>query len=186
MRRTSLLCALLLLGPVAGAGVVRCADAAGNVSYTDGACPAGARAVGRLTIPEAAAPAADAGDRPRSAPPEPPQSPVRAPPVPSGPSVIDSRGSSGANGSQPTGDARWSDGGSDPMLVDDGYAYPGYAGAYGRPAPPRDMRPRIRSCDAGGCDDRQGNRYNRSGQLERYRSIDGKTCQPVGTTTVCR
>jgi len=42
------------------------------------------------------------------------------------------------------------------------------------------------SCDAGGCDDRQGNRYNRSGQLERYRSIDGKTCQPVGTTTVCR
>jgi len=75
MRRTSLIFALLLLGPVAGAGVVRCADAAGNVSYTDGACPAGARAVGRLTIPEAAAPAADAGDRPRSAPPEPPQSP---------------------------------------------------------------------------------------------------------------
>ncbi|WP_286509444.1 DUF4124 domain-containing protein [Variovorax davisae] len=177
---------LLLLGPVAGAEVVRCADAAGNVSYTDGACPAGARAVGRVTLPEAAPPAADGGDRPGAVPREPPASPVRAPPAPSGPVVIDSRGSSGANSNQPTGDGRWSDRGSDPMLVDDGYSYPGYPGAYGRPVPPRDMRPRIRSCDAGGCDDRQGNRYNRSGQLERYRSIDGKTCQPIGTTTVCR
>jgi hypothetical protein len=113
---------------------------------------------------------------------------VRAPPVPSGPAVIGARGSSGANSNQPTDDSRWSEHGSDPALVDDGYAYPGYAGVYGRPAPApaRDMRPRIRSCDAGGCDDRQGNRYNRSGQLERYQSIDGKTCRPVGTTTICR
>jgi hypothetical protein len=189
MRRTPLIFAtLLLLGPVAGAEVVRCADAAGNVGYTDGACPAGARAVGRVTILEAPAPAADGGDRPRSVSPEPPQSPVRAPPVPSGPAVIDSRGSSGANSNQPTADSRWSEHGGDPVVVDDGYAYPGYAGVYGRPAPApaRDMRPRIRSCDAGGCDDRQGNRYNRSGQLERYQGIDGKTCRPVGTTTICR
>jgi len=184
MRRTSLIFAMLLLGPVAGAEVVRCADAAGNVSYTDGACPAGARAAGRVTILEAPPPAADGGDRPAAVPREPPAPIVHAPPAPSGPGVI----GNGANSNQPAGDSRWSDRGSDPMLVDDGsgYAYPGYGGAYGRPAPPRDMRPRIRSCDAGGCDDRQGNRFNRSGQLERYRSIDGKTCQPVGTTTVCR
>ena len=189
MRRTPLIFAmLLLLGPLAGAEVVRCADAAGNVGYTDGACPAGARAVGRVTILEAPAPAADAGDRPRTVPPEPPRSPVRAPPVPSGPAVIGARGSSGANSNQPSEDSRWSQHGSDPMLVDDGYAYPypGYAGGPGRTAPARDARPRIRSCDAGGCDDRQGNRYNRAGQLERYQSIDGKTCRPVGTTTICR
>ena len=48
------------------------------------------------------------------------------------------------------------------------------------------MRPRIRNCDAAGCQDTLGNQYNRSGQLDRYRSINGKTCQPVGTTTVCR
>jgi hypothetical protein len=48
------------------------------------------------------------------------------------------------------------------------------------------MRPRIRGCDAQGCQDKQGNHYDRSGQLDRYQSSDGKTCRPIGTTTVCR
>ena len=52
---------------------------------------------------------------------------------------------------------------------------------------PRDMRPRIRNCDGTGCTDRQGNTYNQNtGKLDRYQSIDGKTCRPVGTTVVCR
>ena len=48
------------------------------------------------------------------------------------------------------------------------------------------MRPRTRSCDGAGCQDTQGNHYNRAGQLDRYQGIDGKTCRPVGTTTLCR
>ncbi len=36
------------LAPMAGAEVLRCADAAGNLSYTDGACPAGTKAMGRV------------------------------------------------------------------------------------------------------------------------------------------
>jgi hypothetical protein len=38
------------LAPMAGAEVLRCADAAGNLSYTDGACPAGTKAMGRVAI----------------------------------------------------------------------------------------------------------------------------------------
>jgi hypothetical protein len=69
------------------------------------------------------------------------------------------------------------------VVIDDGYPYPG---TYRQPVPPRDMRPRIRNCDAAGCQDRQGNHYDRSGRLDRYQTPDGKTCRPVGTTTICR
>jgi len=71
----------------------------------------------------------------------------------------------------------------EPVVVDDGYWYPGggLAGANRRPPVPR-----IRGCDAQGCYDNRGNTFNRMGQLEQYRSIDGKTCRPVGTTTICR
>jgi len=185
MRRRTIALVIALLGPVASAEVIRCADAAGNVSYTDGACPAGARPVGRVAVPEAAPPATDgaAAARPSPARRERAEDTARTlpPPSPSGPIVIDARGGSGG---EPAGDSRWSDRGVDPVVVDEGYVYPG--GAYGRPPAPRDMRPRIRNCDAGGCEDRQGNRFNRSGQLERYQSLDGRTCRPMGTTTVCR
>ncbi|MDM0018791.1 DUF4124 domain-containing protein [Variovorax saccharolyticus] len=183
MHRRSFALLIALLGTAAGAEVIRCADAAGNVGYTDGACPAGARPVGRVALPEATPPSADGAAAAKPAPVQRERAEGAAPPPPppSGPIVIDARGGSVG---EPAADSRWSDRGGDPMLVDEGYAYPG--GAYRRPPPPRDMRPRIRNCDAGGCEDRQGNRYDRSGQLERYQGLDGRTCRPVGTTTVCR
>jgi hypothetical protein len=52
--------------------------------------------------------------------------------------------------------------------------------------PRRNLQPRIRNCDAAGCQDTQGNYYDRSGRLDRYQTPDGKTCRPVGTTTICR
>jgi len=171
----------ITLGAVCSAEVVRCADAAGNVSYTDGACPAGARPVGRVAILPPADPAVEA-DRARPSQREPTEAAAPPPPAPAGPIVIDSRGHNGS-GVEPAGDSRWSDRGADSWVPDDGYAVPG---AYRRPLPSRDMRPRVRRCDEAGCEDRQGNRYNHSGQLERYQSLDGRTCRPVGTTTVCR
>ncbi|MDM0077086.1 hypothetical protein QTH90_21940 [Variovorax sp. J2P1-59] len=182
MRQLLVLAITTTLCLTASAEVIRCADAAGNVSYTDGACSAGSKPVGRVSIPEPARPARDGADIPRAAPPQrAPMEAVRPMPEPSGPAVIDSRGA--ANSNERPADSRWSDRGDDPVVIDNGYGYPG---AYRQPQRPRDMRPRIRSCDAQGCQDKQGNHYDRSGQLDRYQSIDGKTCRPVGTTTICR
>jgi hypothetical protein len=182
MRRLIVVSILSTLGTLSGAEVIRCADAAGNVSYTDSACPAGASPVGRVSTPPPAPPPgernADAG-RP-SLPPRPAmEAAAPAPPqAPSGPVIIDHR----AGADRPT-DSRRSDRGDDYSVIDDGYGYPG---AYRQPRPPRDMRPRIRNCDATGCHDTQGNHYDRAGQLDRYQGLDGKTCRPVGTTTICR
>ena len=65
-----------------------------------------------------------------------------------------------------------------------------YGGAYGGihrgpPAPLPDLRPRLRNCDGAGCQDTQGNHYDRAGRLDRYVRPDGRTCRPVGTTVVC-
>jgi hypothetical protein len=183
MRRLLVVAIMSTLGPLCGAEVIRCADAAGNVSYTDGTCPAGSRQVGRVTIPEPSTQAEP--PRPQrniditgrvSPPPSEAMDAARRPPAPSGPVIIDSRG---GNGAERQGDSRW----SEPLVIDDGYAYPG---SFRQPRPPRDMRPRIRNCDATGCQDTQGNHYDRSGQLDRYQSLDGKNCRPVGTTTICR
>ncbi len=179
MRRFVILSFLSTLVTLSGAEVIRCADAAGNVSYTDGACPVGARPVGRVSIqppPEPAERDADIG-RPSTLPRSATEAAAPAPPAPSGPVIIDPRGAD-----RPV-DSRRSDRGDDNGVSDDGYAYPG---AYRQPRPPRDMRPRIRNCDAAGCRDTQGNHYDRSGQLDRYQTPDGKTCRPVGTTTICR
>jgi hypothetical protein len=177
MRQLLLLALLSTLAPLCSAEVIRCADAAGNVSYTDGACPPGARPMGRVSEPPP--PQRDPAERQREE-----RGPTAAAPIPSqapaGPAIIDSRGGSG---NERPGDARSSDRGSDPVVIDDGYPYPG---TYRQPMPPRDMRPRIRNCDAAGCQDRQGNHYDRSGRLDRYQTPDGKTCRPVGTTTICR
>ncbi len=181
MRRFLILCILSTLGPLCAAEVIRCADAAGNVSYTDGACPVGASRVGRVATPEPAPP----GRVERNADPGPGSPPARAPveaaatppQAPAGPVIIDPR----ADADRPA-DPRRSDRGDDYSVIDDGYPYPG---AYRQPRP-RDMRPRLRNCDAAGCQDTQGNHYNRSGQLDRYQGLDGKTCRPVGTTTICR
>ncbi|MFT4267385.1 MAG: hypothetical protein QM586_09215, partial [Xenophilus sp.] len=65
--------------------------------------------------------------------------------------------------------------------TDPGNAYgPGYL------RPPQDMRPRLRNCDATGCNDTLGNHYDRKGRIDRYTGPDGRTCRPVGTTTLCR
>jgi hypothetical protein len=174
----------------AGAEVLRCEDAAGKVSYTDSTCPAGTRPQRRVSTqaPVAVLPDPE-GDRARAARREAADSAALRsappPPAPSGAVIIDGRG---GDAQERTEASRWdTDRGGDPVVVDDGYAYPlPYAGSR-PPPPPRDMRPRIRNCDATGCRDTQGNTYNgRTGQLDRYQSIDGKTCRPVGTTTVCR
>ncbi|MET0209394.1 MAG: DUF4124 domain-containing protein [Variovorax sp.] len=187
MRRLLFLAAVALLGLPAGAEVIRCADAAGKVSYTDGACPSGARQVGRVAEPAPSVPRAPAIATPRPLPPPREAGDLAAQPAPqpSGPIVIDPRA---AANTTTDSSSRWSDrrGGDDPAVADYGYPYPGGYPGYRPPAPPRDMRPRIRNCDAGGCQDTQGNRYDRSGQLSNYRGIDGRTCQVVGTTQVCR
>lgn len=181
MRRFIVLSILSTFGTMCSAEVIRCADAAGKVSYTDGACPEGAKPVGRVSVqPPMVVPGERNADAARAS--RPPRAPMEAaapaPQAPSGPVIIDHR----ADADRPT-DSRRSERGDDYSVIDDGYAYPG---AYRQPRPPRDMRPRIRNCDATGCQDTQGNHYDRSGQLDRYQSIDGKTCRPVGTTTICR
>jgi hypothetical protein len=191
MRKFLVLAILATLGVQAGAEVIRCTDAAGNVSYTDGACPKGAKLVARVTVTDAlATPGRDRQqdqgvEAGRASPPQGESREVAAAPpqVPAGPIIID--GSRTGNGS--TGrseDSRWNFRGDDPPVLDDGYFYPGVSR---RPNRPRDMRPRITSCDDRTCKDTQGNHFDRSsGQLDRYRSIDGRTCRPVVTTTICR
>jgi len=180
----------------AGAQVLRCEDAAGKVSYTDGSCPAGTRPQRRVSTQEPVSVLPDPQGEDRAARnaretagQRPPAAPQPAPPT--GAVIIDGRGGQ----PQERSDAQRWDGdlGGDPQVAADGYyppAYPypyPYAGAV-RPPPPRDQRPPIRRCDpATGCTDRLGNNYNQNtGKLQRYQSIDGKTCSPVGTTVVCR
>ncbi|MEJ8856339.1 DUF4124 domain-containing protein [Variovorax robiniae] len=171
MRRFLVIVALSLFGPLCSAEVNRCTDAAGQVSYTDGKCPASTK-VTRLNLPEPMV--VNRGDsdvvplvrpaepRPTAPPPTPMSPPQAAAPAPPAPVIGDY--------------------GGDPVVAD--YGYP-YAGGY-RPAPPRNLGPRFRKCDASGCSDTQGNHYDRTGTLNRYKSLDGRTCTPTGTTVVCR
>lgn len=189
MRNLVLLAVLFAVGPMAGADVIRCADAAGRVSYTDGTCPAGAKKVARVSTVEPVSVVRGPNDpRPEQsidagAPPGDSREVAAIPPqAPSGPIIIDGR-RDGNGGSALPSDSRWSDRGVDSIVIDDGlYPAPGIS----RPSRPRDMRPRIRNCGSRTCEDTQGNHFTHSGQLDRFRSIDGRTCQPVGTTVVCR
>ncbi|WP_399685572.1 DUF4124 domain-containing protein [Xenophilus sp.] len=177
----TLLAALLLAGwtAPAGAEVVRCTDAAGRTSYTDGKCPAGTRQAQRLPeveVPPAPPPSEDAAPAPASAPvPAPAPAPAPAAAPGDGLVILDSRGTA----APPAAPAPY---------VDEPYPYPGHAYGPGyRGAPPsRDMRPRLRNCDATGCNDTLGNHYDRRGRIDRYTGPDGKTCRPVGSTTICR
>ncbi|HEY2254308.1 MAG TPA: DUF4124 domain-containing protein [Variovorax sp.] len=186
MRQFVVLAILAGFGATSGAEVIRCADAAGRVSYTDNACPAGARRVATVAIQEAATLTPEeiaqqrqaridmADDRARESQRESQQAYARQAQMPSEPGIgiIDPSASS-------------QNGGYDSQGFDDsyGYASPGVGVA---PRPPRDMRPRIRKCDAKGCVDTLGNHYDRTGQLTRYQSISGQTCRPVGSTVICR
>ena len=189
--RLLLAATLALLGAGAGAQVLRCEDAAGKVTYTDGNCPTGTRPQ-RVSTQEPVSVLPDPqGDSARAA--REARQQYGAPPVqhgtaPAGAVIIDGRGGAPNERSDAQ---RWdSDLGGDPQVAADGYypyAYPYGAGVARPPARQRDMRPRIRNCDATGCTDRQGNTYNQNtGKLDRYTNIDGKTCRPVGTTVVCR
>lgn len=177
----ALLCALP--GAAALAEVTRCQDAGGNVTYTDGHCPSGSRQTGAVGVPERAGPRAQLEDQLRQdelarAAQERRAAEAAAPPAPApgGLIVIDPRGTAPAPSSR----------GGEAIVLDDGYAplYP-YGGGWNA-RPPRNQGPRMRDCDARGCTDTQGNRYGRTGQLESYRSLDGRTCRPVNSTVVCR
>jgi hypothetical protein len=194
MRHLLVLVILCTLGMDSSAEVVRCADAAGNVSYTDNACPAGASAVGRVAVPEVDNPTPqeaerrrqlqiDSADRASRVQRESAAAVRSQPPQPGGPAIIDSRGQNAGDADASAGDSRWSGRADGPVVIEDGYPYPGAAR---RPRPPPDLRPRIRDCDARGCRDTLGNHYDRAGRLDRYQGPNGTTCQPVGTTTICR
>ncbi len=201
MRHLFVLVFLAALGVHAGAEVIRCTDAAGKVSYTDSACAAGTRQVGKVDLPEVTPPTPEELDRRQQAQIDSVKraeqmqrdaaEAVLRQPAPSGPVVIDSRGNTGnsannGNGNERPGDSRWSDRGDGVVYDGDPGFYPYPGGGYRPSQRPRDLRPRIRNCGPAGCTDTQGNTYNRSGQLDRYRGIDGKTCRPIGTTTVCQ
>jgi len=192
MRCTWILAALIAAAAPAAAQVVRCVDASGAVSYTDDkSCPAGTKQSRQVLGAEATPPRVANDEALRQQPldpvnrarPQPLDPAASAPPAspPGGLVVIDPRSTA-----QPP-DSRWSDrstGSPDAIVIDDGYGYPG---GYARPAPPpRDMRPRLRDCGPSGCQDTQGNSYDRSGRLTQFQRPDGRTCQQVGTTQVCR
>jgi len=187
-RRCPSLAFLLLLGllSTARADVIRCTDAAGKVSYTDGACPPGARQTGSVAVPEAVGPddrpneraaqeQLDSVNRARELQRETVDAAVRqSQQPPAGATVIDGRGGANAPASA-SGDSG---------IVADTW-YPDGA-VVGGARPPRDMRPRLHGCDANGCNDRLGNHYNRQGQIDRYQNGSGKTCRQVNSTQVCR
>lgn len=187
------LCAVLSgMAVMAHADVLRCVDAAGQVSYTDQRCPAGTRQVGQVATPPAAEPPrAHPVDPPERAA-LPPRAPVEAaaPPaaVPGGPIVFGSRPEARFEPQQREDERRRleAERSAPPVLYPPGYPDP-YAdhGGRRRPPPPQDMRPRLRSCDATGCEDRLGNHYTPGGKVDRYVRPDGRTCRPVGSTVVC-
>lgn len=89
MRAFAFFIPFFLAAPAVHADVVRCTDANGNVSYTDGACPAGSRGTRQVPIMEPPPPEARGPEY--VAPP--PSAPSRLPaPVasnaPSGPAII--------------------------------------------------------------------------------------------------
>jgi len=190
MRRLLLFPVVLALAAAASAQVLRCADASGKVSYTDGACPDGSRSTRQVTTQEPVSVLPDPAGARRAAAARAPQpyDAASVPPAPpAGAVILDSRGNADA-ATEPQTESRWNtERGSDVVVIDDGsYGYP-YAGARRPPPPARDKRARLRDCDGSSCRDGMGNTYNsKTGQLQRYQSIDGKTCRPVNGTTVCR
>lgn len=198
--RFTVLCALLGACAVpVWADVARCTDARGRVVYTDQPCPSGTQQTGAVPVPEAAPPGYQGDDGPRQAQVESAERAARLqretveaarrqarpdPPADPGLSVI------GPLPRPTPEEQRWSERSEDRVWVDPWGGYPGgyYPGAGypPRPRPPIDQRPVIRNCDAGGCTDTLGNHYNRKGQLDRYEGPGGKTCRPVGSTSICR
>lgn len=186
----------------AGAQVVRCVDAAGKVRYTDSGCAQGDRQSEVVLGPEATQPSAgpaqdrrqeqlDSVARARQLQRESVETVQRqsAPTGGSGLVVIDPRAEQRAQAERDQAERRQREA---QLAADDawrqGNVGQGYGGGYyPRPAPPpRDMRPRLRQCDASGCRDNMGNHYDLKGNVDRYVQPDGRTCRPVNTTVVCQ
>ncbi|MGJ7489895.1 hypothetical protein [Variovorax sp. ZT4R33] len=182
----------------AGAQVVRCVDASGSVSYTDGSCARGDRRSDLMLGPEATQ---RAGEPERDRRQEQLDSVERATRLqresvetvqrqsaPSGGSglvVIDPRAEQRAQAEREQAERRQ----REAQLSADEPWRQGYAGGGYDPrpaAPPRDMRPRLRHCDAAGCRDNMGNHYDPKGNVDRFVRPDGRTCRPVNTTVVCQ
>ena len=174
----------------AHAQVIRCVDGAGNVSYTDQKCPADTRSAAQVMGSEATDPRLAPPERPPSAPATPartasPPSNAQAPSLPPDlDRVAEER--TKAQRREQARQRRAVENADD----DTGYPYPypytSPEGQYRQPAPLRDLRPQLRSCDAGGCNYTLGNRYNPNGKLQSYQGLNGQTCRPIGTTVVCR
>ena len=172
----------------AHAQVIRCVDGTGSVSYTDQKCPANTRSAEQVM-------GAEATD-PRLAPPAPEPPPARSAPsssaqAPVSPPTVDRFAAERAEAQRRELERqrRAAEFADDNANDSAGYPYPAYPypnGRYRQPGPPQDMRPQLRSCDTGGCNDTLGNRYNPSGKLQSYQGLNGQRCQPVGTTVVCR
>lgn len=198
----AVLLALAAGGAPAWAEVTRCTDARGAISYTDAQCPPGTRQTGAVDVPATAppsSPSASPAPLPSQAPPA-PSAPAAPQSTPGGLSVI-------APEPRPSPESqRWSRRGDDrgePGFWSGSGAYPGpypggYPGGYDDPYYPDyrpralparpliDQRPPLSHCDASGCADTLGNHYDRRGRLDRYQRSDGKTCRPVGSTTICQ
>ena len=188
MRFRIVFVALVGFSAAAGAQVIRCVDAAGSVSYTDQHCPPGTRLSGQVMGVEATRPPLPSVSMQSSAPPPPEPAPATSPTpasaAPVGPTVRDSRAEERIEAQQREIERLRREADEARDAAGD-YPYPGF---YPRPriARPRDMRPELRSCDAAGCNDTIGNHYDRSGKVDRYRGLDGKTCRPIGSTVVCQ
>lgn len=174
-------------GSIAAAQVIRCTDAAGKVSYTDKACPSNTRRSEQLegmdtngttvggSAPVQPLPTVRSGE----------PAPLQAQPN-GGLTVIDPRARDLAESQRQTRERSEQEAADRTGAGLYPYPYGGYSGGYHRRAArPQDLRPILRSCDAGGCNDTMGNHYDRAGKVDRYVRPDGRTCRPVGTTVVC-
>lgn len=174
-------------GSAANAQVIRCTDAVGKISYTDKACPSNTRRSEPLegmdtngTTIGSPAPVAPAPTV-RSTEPAPLQ------PQPNGGlTVIDPRARDLAESQRQARERSEQEAADRTAVGAYPYPYGGYSeGYHRRAARPQDLRPTLRNCDAGGCNDTMGNHYDRAGKVDRYVRPDGRTCRPVGTTVVC-
>ena len=180
----SIAVAVASFGSTANAQVVRCTDAAGKISYTDKACPPSTRRSEQLegmdtngtTIGGTAPVPTVRSTEPAALQPQPN----------GGLTVIDPRARDLAESQRQARERSAQEAADRSAAGLYPYPYGGYSGGYHRRAArPQDLRPTLRSCDAGGCNDTMGNHYDRAGKVDRYVRPDGRTCRPVGTTVVC-
>jgi hypothetical protein len=193
MKRLLVIALSLAFAATAGAQVVRCVDAAGKVSYGDTACSGDARRSELVLGPEATQrreepenyrrqEQLDSVERASRSQRESVDTVTRQPAAPGGVVLLDSRANDRLD-AQREEDRRRREA---ELAADEAWRQPGYG--YGNrrsQTRPQDMRPRLTQCGPAGCNDTQGNHYDRSGQVDRYVRPDGRTCRPVGTTVVC-